>query len=311
MASTKTRPLAIALAFSGVLLPGLHKFYLRQWGWGILYMVLLPTHVPQVASLIEGLWYGTLDQDEFDHNFNTSLKAHLQPPDTFSSHGSSPSRFTHRFKRSQQSSSSPTSGSSSHSVLKTPASQSFQPDVSFFKKTPQGSTTGANTEPKSPVWAILPDLKTTNSSPASAVDSDLIDVNRATLADWLQLPGLTLEQGRSLVALQAQGVQFHCLDDLAAALSLPVEQLRPIEARLAFYYYEPKGFNSDEVSPIGAVDPNRAPLGTLMRIPGINAAMALQIIHHRTPPYRNLADLQQRLGLGADQIEHLMHYLQF
>jgi DNA uptake protein ComE-like DNA-binding protein len=49
-----------------------------------------------------------------------------------------------------------------------------------------------------------------------------IDVNQAGVDDWLRLPGLSIHQARSLTALTQSGVQLHCLEDLAAALNLPV-----------------------------------------------------------------------------------------
>ncbi len=56
------RQIAIALAFAGVLpspipLAWLHKFYLGQYLWGIAYLVLAPTLLPQVACCLEGVWY--------------------------------------------------------------------------------------------------------------------------------------------------------------------------------------------------------------------------------------------------------------
>jgi TM2 domain-containing membrane protein YozV len=70
----KSRKIAAILAFAGTLLPspiaGLHKFYLGQPWWGLLYMLLSWTPIPRVASAIEGFWYLTQDSDEFDHNFN-------------------------------------------------------------------------------------------------------------------------------------------------------------------------------------------------------------------------------------------------
>ncbi|MGD1953162.1 MAG: TM2 domain-containing protein [Leptolyngbyaceae cyanobacterium] len=50
------------LAFLGAIQPtpiplaGLHKFYLGQPGWGIVYLLLGSTPVPRVASAIEGVW---------------------------------------------------------------------------------------------------------------------------------------------------------------------------------------------------------------------------------------------------------------
>lgn len=68
----KTRKLAVILALASVVSPisGLHKFYLGQPRWGILYLLLSWTFIPKVASVVEGIWYLAQSQDEFNENFN-------------------------------------------------------------------------------------------------------------------------------------------------------------------------------------------------------------------------------------------------
>ncbi len=67
----KSRSIAAILAFSGTLtISGLHKFYLGQPLWGLLYVLLSWTPIPKVASAIEGVWYLALDEEAFDRNFN-------------------------------------------------------------------------------------------------------------------------------------------------------------------------------------------------------------------------------------------------
>ncbi len=67
----KSRSIAAVLAFSGTLtISGLHKFYLGQPLWGILYVLLSWTPIPKVASAIEGVWFLAQDEDAFDRNFN-------------------------------------------------------------------------------------------------------------------------------------------------------------------------------------------------------------------------------------------------
>lgn len=67
----KSRSVAAILAFSGTLtISGLHKFYLGQPLWGLLYVLLSWTPIPKVASAIEGVWYLALDEEGFDRNFN-------------------------------------------------------------------------------------------------------------------------------------------------------------------------------------------------------------------------------------------------
>ncbi|MEH2452950.1 NINE protein [Nostoc sp.] len=72
----KSRSVAAVLAFSGTLtISGLHKFYLGQPLWGILYVLLSWTPIPKVASAIEGVWYLAQDEEAFDRNFNLGKSA--------------------------------------------------------------------------------------------------------------------------------------------------------------------------------------------------------------------------------------------
>ncbi|AFY49685.1 putative membrane protein [Nostoc sp. PCC 7524] len=67
----KSRSVAAILAFAGtVSISGLHKFYLGQPLWGLLYVLLSWTPIPKVASAIEGVWYLAQDEEAFDRNFN-------------------------------------------------------------------------------------------------------------------------------------------------------------------------------------------------------------------------------------------------
>lgn len=69
--SPRNRKIAIALAFVSALglapipLTGLHKFYVGQPGWGILYLLLSWSPIPGIASVIEGIWYFSLTDEEF------------------------------------------------------------------------------------------------------------------------------------------------------------------------------------------------------------------------------------------------------
>lgn len=76
----KNRTLAAMLALSGVLIPisGLHKFYLGQPVWGLLYLLLSWTPIPKVASAIEAVWYLAQDEQQFDRHFNLGV-SHQSP----------------------------------------------------------------------------------------------------------------------------------------------------------------------------------------------------------------------------------------
>jgi DNA uptake protein ComE-like DNA-binding protein len=135
-----------------------------------------------------------------------------------------------------------------------------------------------------------------------------IDANRAEVDDWLRLPGVSIHQARSLVALRQGGVQFHCLEDLAAALNVPGTRLQPFREILQFCYYDP-----DSPCTIQAVNANTATVEALSRIPQVDFFLARAIVQHRQKygRYSNLADLQQRLRLPANLTADLLHYLKF
>ncbi len=72
----RNRKVAAALAFAGAVAPigsGLHKFYVGQPLWGVLYMLLSLTPIPRVASAIEGIWYLAQDSESFDRKFNEGI----------------------------------------------------------------------------------------------------------------------------------------------------------------------------------------------------------------------------------------------
>jgi TM2 domain-containing membrane protein YozV len=73
----KSRKVATILAFAGTVAPiaGIHKFYLGQPLWGILYLMLSWTPIPRIASAIEGAWYLSQDGADFDQKFNNGITA--------------------------------------------------------------------------------------------------------------------------------------------------------------------------------------------------------------------------------------------
>ncbi len=133
-----------------------------------------------------------------------------------------------------------------------------------------------------------------------------IDVAQASQDDWLRLPGLSIHQARTLAQLVQSGLQFHCLDDVAAALGLSVNQIAGYAPILQFCFYD-----EDERSPL--CNANSAPAAALHQLPVLSEAMVEAIVQERQAqgPFLNLADFQQRLVLGADEIGQLMHYLRF
>ena len=133
-----------------------------------------------------------------------------------------------------------------------------------------------------------------------------IDVNRATVDDWLRLPGLSIHQARSVVALTANGVQFLSIEDLGAALNIPTTRLAPLTKILNFSYYA-----IELKSP--QIKVNRADLQALGKVPAITAALAEQIIAERRKrgDYKDFADLQQRLSLSSQIVMELLQWFSF
>ena len=147
----------------------------------------------------------------------------------------------------------------------------------------------------------------TNAEIAIAADLGImIDVNRAKVDDWLRLPGLSIHQARNLVQLCQAGVQFCCIEDIAAALSISVQHLQPLAPVLKFCYY-------DEISTVKVISPNIATIEQLAEIPVIDLALAQFIVQNRhlQGAYCNLVDFQRRLSLPGAVISQLMYYLQF
>lgn len=70
----KNRTVAILLALSWTVIPkhiaGLHKFYLGQPLWGLVYILLSWTPIPWVASAIEAVWFLAQDREDFNQNFS-------------------------------------------------------------------------------------------------------------------------------------------------------------------------------------------------------------------------------------------------
>lgn len=75
----KNRRVALALALLGTITPiaGLHKLYLGQPIWGIIYILLWSTPIPRIAAAIDAVWYVVQDQEQFERQFNGSSQFKL------------------------------------------------------------------------------------------------------------------------------------------------------------------------------------------------------------------------------------------
>lgn len=136
-----------------------------------------------------------------------------------------------------------------------------------------------------------------------------IDANQATVDDWLRLPGLSIHQARSLVELSRSGVKYYCIEDIAAALAMPVQRLEPLKQVLSFNYYDEESL----VNITYIINANTATVEKLAEVPFIDLSLAQAVVENRLSGglYRNLVDFQQRLQLPGDAIAQLMYYLRF
>lgn len=82
----KNRTVAIALALAGLILPGMHKVYLGQLRWGLIYMVpgLLWAALPiatltRIASVCDALIYLSQGEERFHQAFNPAWPQPAQP----------------------------------------------------------------------------------------------------------------------------------------------------------------------------------------------------------------------------------------
>lgn len=140
-----------------------------------------------------------------------------------------------------------------------------------------------------------------------AQSAGLVDVNRARASDWLQLPGCTAEQADLLVRLQAGGVQLSGPDDLQRLLQLDAPTLEQWLPRLLFHWY-------GEPAPIaqGPVAINRAGAAELKARLALSPERLRRLQRERArAPFRDLADLQQRLQLPATLVEAWIGQLTF
>ena len=137
-----------------------------------------------------------------------------------------------------------------------------------------------------------------------------LDVNRASADDWLRLPGITATQVDLLVRLQRGGVQLSGIDDLERLLELPRSQVLTWEPLLLFRWY---GDGAPHSANPRAVDLNHATAAALeQELPQLDAVRRARLLRERQrTPFRDLADLQQRLQWPPALVEELIGKVRF
>ena len=89
-----------------------------------------------------------------------------------------------------------------------------------------------------------------------------LDVNRASAADWLRLPGISPSQVDLLLRLQQGGVQLSGPEDLERLLELPPSQVAVWEPLLLFRWY---GDGAPHAARSSRVDLNHASAAALQQ----------------------------------------------
>jgi DNA uptake protein ComE-like DNA-binding protein len=135
-----------------------------------------------------------------------------------------------------------------------------------------------------------------------------IDVQNAGVDDWLRLPGISIHQARRLVELLGMGVEILSIEDLAAALSVPVSRFSAIAPILSFAYYSPE---SSLAPP--KINPNTASIEQFTSIAFLTPELIDRILQERQQRgiFKDILDFKVRLGLDSQHISQLMHFLQF
>jgi hypothetical protein len=127
-----------------------------------------------------------------------------------------------------------------------------------------------------------------------------LEVNVAAAGDWLRLPGCRPDQVDRLIRLRRDGVQWRGPGELAEALLISPEQVRIWLPVLRFERHgEPR--LAQVPAPLAI---NQASEGLLRERLGLGPERCRMLLRERArEPFRDLADLQQRLQLSADLAE--------
>lgn len=127
-----------------------------------------------------------------------------------------------------------------------------------------------------------------------------LEVNLAEARDWLRLPGCRPELVDRLIRLQGEGQQWSGPGDLAAALQVP-------PARVGTWLPVLRFRRRCHPRPVPLPPPlaiNQASERLLQERLGLGPERCRWLLGERArEPFRDLADLQQRLDLSPEQVE--------
>ena len=135
----------------------------------------------------------------------------------------------------------------------------------------------------------------------------VMDVNRASRDEWLQLPGCSQDTADLLVRLQQGGVQFACADDLFRLLELPADLTRLWTPHLVFHWHG----DAPLQPPTSPLDLNNASTDQLALLCWPEQRLTSLLRERRRCGFKDLADLQERLCLPASTVEALIGRVSF
>ena len=127
----------------------------------------------------------------------------------------------------------------------------------------------------------------------------VMDVNRASRNQWLQLPGCSQDTADLLVRLQRGGVQFASADDLFRLLELPSDLARLWTPHLLFQWHG----DAPPQPQAAPLDLNNASADQLALLGWPEQRTANLMRERRRAGFKDLADLQERLCLPASGVE--------
>ena len=144
-------------------------------------------------------------------------------------------------------------------------------------------------------------------APAPAKPSWMLDVNRASRDQWLQLPGCSKDTADLLVRLQQGGVQFSSAEDLFRLLELPLDLQSLWDPHLLFHWYG----DAPPQPPVAALDLNNATPEALQQLNWPDSRLQRLLQERRRAGFCDMADLQERLCLPASMVESLIGRVNF